>query len=137
MADEKNIKYNVAVHKNLPLAAGETVSQFTQKLRKKGSDFLMQQLNIAKDKGGSYMVEVMSNVAIFEVYKRETGGDGYKFYAMKFTRDKVGEFALSDLTEVERITSFRAKSAAIQKSLVAESVRDEAWCRKSLFAGVV
>lgn len=134
----KTVRYNVAVHKNLPLAQGETLNQFSDALRSAACKHVIQSLNLDKTKSGCYVVEIMSSTVVVEAWQQEAS-PSYKFYGMKFTRSKEGAFEISGLTEVERVTTYRQKVAAttITKALFAESVGDEAWVVKSLFAGVI
>lgn len=135
----ETVKYNVAVHKaGLPMKPGETVGQFTSDLRRAGTDHLRKQLNLSAETSSMYMAEVMADVAIFDVWKRNSD-DVSRYYAVKFTRNKSNEFEFSTIQEVERFTGFRAKAtASIKKRLVAESTGDEAWVKKeALFAGVI
>ncbi len=98
----------VAVHKaNIPLLKGETLRQFTSALRDAGGAHLKRKLNLT-EKDSSYMIETMSNVAVFDVFRPSIATGRVKFYAVKFTRSKAGVFEFGETIEVRRITSFEA-----------------------------
>jgi hypothetical protein len=109
---------DVIVTKSIDLMKGETLAQFTSALSGKGREYLYQKLNLVKDKDGCYMAEVMSNVAVFDVYRSKTGAaNQYGYYAVKFDRDKDGTFKFGDVVEVERVTTYQPKSmTAVSKS---------------------
>lgn len=113
----QRVRHECVVHKaNVPLAAGESLNAYTQKLSSDGRAYVMKQLNLnslAKPaSAGAYLIEAYSDKCIFDVYKY--GGDGgsseYKYYAFSYTRKADGKFEFKDLAEVERVISFQAKS---------------------------
>ncbi len=113
----QRVRHECVVHKaNVPLASGESLNAYTQKLSSDGRAYVMKQLNLnslAKPaSAGAYLIEAYSDKCIFDVYKY--GGDGgsseYKYYAFSYTRKADGKFEFKDLAEVERVISFQAKS---------------------------
>jgi hypothetical protein len=111
----QRVRHECVVHKaNVPLASGESLNAYTQKLSSDGRAYVMKQLNLtslAKPAHASaYLVEAYSDKCIFDVYKY--GGEGsseYKYYAFSYTRKSDGKFEFKDLAEVERVISFQAK----------------------------
>lgn len=104
---------DVIVHKNINLQIGETLSQFTRGLRESAREHIMKKLNIAPpttgkaNDGGAYMVEVFSKSVVMDVWK---GAGPDKYYAFAYERDpQTKVFKFGDASEVERVTSFKAK----------------------------
>lgn len=110
---EQRITYEVVVHKaNLPLAKGESVSQFTSRLREAAAKQIAMKLNLTPQNCSVYMVETFADSAIFDVSKRPAvTGDAwsYAYYAAKYTRKVDGSFEFGETTEVERVTSYQPK----------------------------
>lgn len=118
------VRHECIVHKaNVPLAAGESLSKYSNALSSAGNTYLKKQLNLnslAKPAyAGVYMIEAYSDKCVFDVYKyagTDAPGD-YKYYAVNYTRKANGDFEFKDLTEVERVVSFQAKpSLSITKA---------------------
>jgi hypothetical protein len=107
--NEKEITtMDVIVHKaTIALRTGESLGVFTRELSRSSREHIMKKLNIAKGSGGAWDVEVFGDKVVMAAYK---DGDATKYYAFKYTRDKVGNFEFGDTVEVERITSFKPKS---------------------------
>jgi len=112
--DQRTITYDTIVHKaNLALAKGESLSQFTQKLREAANKAIALKLNLTAKNCSTYMVETFADSAIFDVTKRplvDGGPYSYAYYAIKYSRKDDGSFEFSDATEVERVTSFQPKA---------------------------
>lgn len=112
--EQRNVTYEVIVHKaNLALAKGESVNQFTQKLREAASKAIALKLNLTAANCSVYMIETFADSAVFDVTKRplkEGGQYSYAYYALKYSRKADGSFEFSDTTEVERVTSFQPKA---------------------------
>ncbi len=111
--------HKVVVHKaSIPLAAGESVREFTRKLSDAGATALRSKQNLP-DKGTDiFMLEAFSDAVIFEVFK--FGPDvphekRMRFFAMKFTRKDTGAFDFTDSTEVQRVTRFEPKQTPVTK----------------------
>jgi hypothetical protein len=110
------IEQNVAVHKAITLAKGESLRTFTSTLRQQGGDFLMRKLNLTEKSAGTFLVEVFDAAAVFEVFKFE-GRERPKFFAVKYGRkDGASDFEFSDSTEVERVSTFRPKQTGVTKA---------------------
>lgn len=108
---KKSVEYEVAVHKaSVPLAKDESISDYTQALNEAARAFVSQKLNMDANKDYCYTVEVYpaSCVVSCSVYSGTKSKYGY--YAVQYTRDDNKAFTFSDLTEVERVTTYRAKS---------------------------
>lgn len=112
--DQRTVTYETIVHKaNLALAKGESLNQFTQKLRDAASKAIALKLNLTVNNCSAYMVETFADSAVFDVTKRplkEGGQYSYAYYAMKYSRKADGAFEFSGVTEVERVTSFQPKA---------------------------
>jgi len=112
--EQRTVTYEVIVHKaNLALAKGESVNQFTQKLREAASKAIALKLNLTAANCSVYMIETFADSAVFDVTKRplkEGGQWAYAYYALKYSRKADGSFEFSDTTEVERVTSFQPKA---------------------------
>jgi hypothetical protein len=132
---DQKIEHSVIVHKaSIPLAKGESISQFTQKLSDAGRKALYQKLNLTPYsntvKDGSYSsvynIEAFAGSAVYEVYsyKGNGGGSDYKYYAMKYARNEAGDFSFSDLTEVVRTIGYKPKSE-LEVTKAVETVRSE------------
>jgi hypothetical protein len=132
----KNPTHNVAVHKAaITLGTGESIGQFTSRIREAGVKFLKQKLNLTK--AGIYPVEIFSKTIVFNVYKfgdSNTTGEAFdKLYAVAFTRKNSGDFEFGTLIEVERVTSYHAKSKTMD---VTKSLHP-GWVEKSLWGGIL
>lgn len=123
----KPVRYDVVVHKaNVPLAKGESLGQYTNRLNGDARKYVQKQLNLS-DKGTSvYTLEVFSDKAIVDVYQYKEGGPStYKFYGIDYTRKANGDFEFKELTEVERVTSYEPKaSLSITKGKKAKKGED-------------
>jgi hypothetical protein len=104
------IQHDVIVHKAISLKKGETLSQFTEALSAAVRGKIMEALRIAKDKGSAYIMEVTEKAVIVQTYVYNQSGSDYRTYMYKYERDTDGDFEFSDLTEVERVTSYRPKT---------------------------
>jgi hypothetical protein len=98
----------VIVHKaSVNLVGGESIHDFTHKLSSKGKEYVFKKLNITKKTGWGYMVEAYGDKVVFEVTKRNPEMSGvYKYYGVPYVR-KDGNFEFGELTEVEKVTSFK------------------------------
>lgn len=147
MAEDKKT-HDVVVRKDIALANGESLRDFTQKARDQGTKWVRQKLNLVKD-ASVYPIEIFSKSMVFDVAQYGPNVDQtkrYRFFAASYTRKSGGDFEFGSLTEVERVTSFRAKeSAPVMKSADGDQIseaeaadRVEGWqTKKSLFAGVI
>lgn len=109
----KPVRHDVVVHKaNVPLAKGESLGQYTQRLNGDARKYVQKQLNLS-DKGTSvYMLEVFADKAIMDVYQYKEGSPStYKFYGIDYARKANGDFEFKELTEVERVTSYEPKAS--------------------------
>lgn len=115
MSQAKANQHNVVVHKaSITLADGESIGQFTSKLRDAGRNYIASKLNLPKD-SSVYPVEIFSKSIVFDVYQYGPNvkeGDRARFYAAAYARKDSGDFEFSTLTEVERVTSYQAKQTA-------------------------
>jgi hypothetical protein len=121
MSDKETVKMEVVVHKvDIPLAAGESIHDFTRSLSDAGVEFVKGKLNIGKS-GGAWMAEAFSTAAIFSTYK---DGGPNQYYAAAYKRDKAGNFEFGTLMEVQRKTVFTPKTdtMALTKSKDVEVV---------------
>lgn len=121
MSDQETVKMEVVVHKaSIPLAAGESIHDFTRSLSDAGRKHVKTKLNIGKS-GNAWMAEAFATSAIFSVYK---SGEGDKYYAAAYKRDKTGNFEFGALMEVRRKTVFTPKTdtMALTKSKDVEAV---------------
>lgn len=118
MSEEKTT-HDVVVHKgSITLADGESLSQFTSKLRDAGSKFMASKLNLMKD-SSVYPIEIFGKSIVFDVYQYGPNVPAEKrqrFYAAAYTRKDSGDFEFSTMTEVERVTTYQAKQTAVAKS---------------------
>jgi hypothetical protein len=138
------MKHEVVVHKaQIPLARGESINQYTQRLSEAARKYAITKLNIVK--GGAYMCEAFNDSLVMDVYKRlaDDGPTEYKYYSVMYTRKADGDFMFSSFTEVERVTSFRPKAPlAITKSLAESTdsplrVAPPGWVHKSVWGGLL
>lgn len=130
--------HEVVVRKDISLANGESLADFTRKAREDGTKFVRQKLNLQPKESGVYPIEIFSKSMVFDVYKYNatSGEDRVRYYACAYSRKNDGSFEFGSLTEVERVTSYRAKT----NTPVMKSADDqhEGWnVKKSLFAGVI
>lgn len=116
-----NQTQNVVVHKaNVPMLKGESLREFTSKLREEGRNHVKLKQNLP-DKGVDvYMVEAFGDMAVFEVYRYgetiPTNTPRMQFFAAPFTRDANGKFAFGDTVEVRRVTSFEPVKTTVAKA---------------------
>jgi hypothetical protein len=106
------MQHEVVVHKaRIPLAKGESLQMYTQRLNEAVRKYAITKLNIQK--GGAYMIEAFDDSLIMDVYKRPLTDDGtseYKYYSVEYSRTEKGDFTFSSFQEVERVTSFKPKA---------------------------
>lgn len=146
MENQETVTMEVIVHKaNISLQSGESVQEFSNLLRLAAKSHVMQQLNIADDKGGAWMVEVYSDKAVLEVWQ-EGKNPRYTYQMVGYARDKDGKFSFNSMTEVKRVTTFKPteSSISIAKS---EDAETQIWeptekaegvpVNKSIFSDVV
>lgn len=115
MTKEK-LQHNVVVRKDIKLATGETLRDFTQKLSDGVRKFMFQKLSLGSEKASVFTEDVFSTALVVEVFKFGQMGnadDRRRFFAMKFTRDDKGTFQFSNMIQVERVTSFRPKETGL------------------------
>lgn len=112
------ITQNVFVRKDIKLATGESISDFTKKLRESCVKWARQKLALDVKKGDIYPVEIFSSAVVFDVYKYDSEpGDRQKYFACKYKRQDGGGFEFESLIEVERVVSFQQKqNAPVMKS---------------------
>lgn len=113
------VTQNVFVRKDIKLATGESVGDFTRKVREDCVKWARQKLNLDVKKGGIYPVEIFSSAIVFNVYKYDADdpGDRERYYACKYKRQDGGGFEFESLMEVERVVSFQQKqNAPVMKS---------------------
>lgn len=112
------ITQNVFVRKDIKLATGESVSDFTKKLRESCVKWARQKLALDVKKGDIYPVEIFSSAVVFDVYKYDVEpGDRQRYFACKYKRQDNGGFEFESLMEVERVVSFQQKqNTAVMKS---------------------
>lgn len=133
--------HDVVVHKaSIALADGESIGQYTSKLRDAGRSYINQKLNLVKD-ASVYPVEIFSKSIVFDVYQygpNSAPDKRARFYAAAYTRKDSGDFEFSTLTEVERVTMYQAKQTATVTKAQGEDTDHPGWdVKKSLFAGVI
>lgn len=141
---EAQVTHDVAVQKDITLAAGESLQAYTQKVRDAGCKYVKQKLSLDKN-AGCYPVEVFSKSVVFDVYQYGENVDEskrYRYFAAAYARKNDGTFEFSTLTEVERVISYRPKeTAAVTKAKREEHEVADApgWQRteKSLWHGVL
>lgn len=111
------IQYEVNVEKAVDLKKGESLNEFTEKLRDSGSKFVNQKMNMNKD-DYAYIAEVFQSSVVFSVYKAATssGKSGYGYFAATYKRDDNGNFTFDTLTEVVRKTVWEPKTVATTKA---------------------
>jgi len=109
--------YDVAVHKAISLAKGESLRSFTNKLREQGQAHMLRKLNLTEKTAGVYLVEVFNGACVFTVYKYDERGSKDRYYAVKFDRKEGSDtFEFSDSMEVERVSSFQPKKVGVSKA---------------------
>lgn len=109
------IEHDVAVHKaNLPMATGESVYDFTSALGEAARAYVYQQKRMDNTKSDyAYMCEVYPGTCIlsYSIYGDKSAKPQYGYVSLAYTRDAdTKAFKFSDMTEVERVTTYRAKS---------------------------
>lgn len=113
--------HDVYVRKDIKLATGESLADYTSAIRDAGQKFLTQKLNLKSDSGPNgttcdcYSLEIFSKSIIFCVYKygpKVAADDRSRYYALGYTRNSDGTFEFTSPVEVERVTSFQVKPAA-------------------------
>jgi hypothetical protein len=112
------ITQNIFVRKDIKLATGESVSDFTKKLRESCVKWARQKLALDVKKGDIYPVEIFSSAVVFDVYKYDSEpGNRQQYFACKYKRQDTGGFEFESLMEVERVVSFQQKqNAPVMKS---------------------
>ena len=129
------IKMKVAVHKSkIALATGESIDQYVRKLRDEGREHVMKKVSLADTDGGAYLVEAFSDKAVFSVYKYGAGGDSYVSTTYKRKEDKSFEFG--EITEVEKVVSFKPKSGDEAIEDVSKNLGDWVKVEKNLWGGL-
>lgn len=133
--------HDVIVHKaSISLADGESIQQYTKRLREAGVKFIGMKLNLVKD-SSVYPVEIFSKSLVFDVYQYGPNVDADKrarFFAAAYTRKANGDFEFSTLTEVERVTVYQPKSSVSITKALADGEAHPGWnVKKALFEGVV
>lgn len=104
-------EHEVVVHKaNLDLKAGESLGEYTTSLQAAARGYVVKQLNLDKDKSGCYVLEVYASNVVLDVYDYATSK--YKYYSLAYSRNG-DTWDFSDMTEVERVVSWRPKSDLI------------------------
>lgn len=135
------MQHEVVVHKaRLPIAKGESLGQYTQRLSEAARKYAMTKLSVQK--GGAYMCETYSDSLVMDVYKRPMNDDGpteYKYYSVAYTRKENGDFTFGPFQEVERVTSFKPKgNLAVTKSKDAQPKEFKpGWVYKSIWGGLL
>jgi len=116
MTDSKQtVTHEVVVHKaNLPLVNGESVQDFTQALSDAARKWCMEKLRMDAAKDYCYVVDVYTGVAILSCSIYSQGEDKrgkYLYNAVTYERDAdTGVFTFSNMVEVQRVTTYRAKT---------------------------
>jgi hypothetical protein len=104
----------IIVHKqNIPTIEGETLNQFSQRLSDAAKKHLLFKLNIAKDKGYVWPIEIYSD---YIVMSGNNDGENARCYAFTYTRKKDGNFDFGNTTEVERAIEYKPINGGISKS---------------------
>lgn len=134
------MQHEVIVHKaKLPLAKGESLGQYTQRLSESVRKYAMTKLNVQK--GGAFMCEAYGDSLVVDVYKRPLNDDGpteYKYYSVEYTRKEDGNFTFGPFQEVERVTSFKPKAPlSITKSVEPPREFKPGWVFKSVWGGLL
>lgn len=136
---EGKTTYTVAVHKAaISLKAGESINDFTRELSTAGKEHVFKKLNLMQDSAYAWMAEAFGDHVVFDVEKRGDG-KGAKYFAFTYKRDD-SNFTFGDLTEVERVTTFRPKKANIKKSKGEEEkivVGDWKETKKSMWGNIL
>jgi len=105
------ITQSIIVRKDIRLATGESLKDFSMKIREACVKWARQKLNVDTKKGDIYPVEIFSTAIVFDVYKYDMPepSERQKFYACKYKRQDNGGFEFESLIEVERVVSFQQK----------------------------
>jgi len=114
---EERTTMNVIVNKAIELRSGETLNKFTSELRAAAKAHVLKKLNIAETEGTAFLVEVFSKTVVVQAYKFKDPPSKDRMLAMTFDRQKSGAFEFGDTAEVERVTSFQAKTVTTSKRL--------------------
>lgn len=104
MSDERT----VIVHKaSVSLNSGETIHEYIRKVSQKGREHCKKKLNLEEKKSYVYMEEAYGDSAVFSVEKyTDASTGGAKYYDVSYKRDGE-DFEFGELTEVEKVTSFK------------------------------
>lgn len=112
---------NVIVTKAFALMRGETLSMATKALSDGARTHIQQKLGLPESVH-MFMMEVMSKVAVFEIFEKD---GSMRFVAVKFDRDGK-TFKFGDVMEVERVTSFVPKAQFGRKRTLKREVLTDA-----------
>jgi hypothetical protein len=130
----------VIVTKSIDLKSGETLRMFTEALSQDAREHMAKNLRLDLKTGtaGVYVIEVMSNVVVCEVYQStQKEGHKYWFMAAKYEREDDGSFTFSDTAEVERVTTFRPKTqVSVAKSADGSHYAAKRWPDDTAVVGI-
>ena len=130
------IEMEVAVHKaKISLKSGESISDYTAKLRNEGREHVMKKLSIGDSEGSAWMAEAFSTKAVFSVYKYDSG-EGDAYFSTTYKRKEDSSFEFGDVTEVERVTTFEPKSGTGVQD-VSKNLDGWVKVKKSFWGGLI
>lgn len=139
------------VHKAvIPLAASESIGDFTSKLREAVVKSARSKMTVSK-KDDVHPVEIFGDSVIVNLYKSyDTSPDltyeeRNKYYQIDYKRDASGAFTFGEsAVEVERVTRYEPKNdlaTSVSKSMPAPEeiaeVSKASWKKVDLFRGVI
>lgn len=112
----EKVKYETVIYKaNMPLADGESLSQYTSALRDAVQKQAQKKLANKNGMCSAYMIETYADAVIVDVYvpsdPGSSMGSSYKFYAAPYTRAKDGTFNVGAFKEVKRVQSYQPADA--------------------------
>lgn len=114
-------EHEAVVHKaNLDLKDGESLGEYTSSLQAAARGYVIQHLNLDKDKSGCYVLEVYVSTVVLDVY--DYTSSKYRFYSVTYDRSGDG-WTFTDMVEVERVTTYRPKSDLVVKKSLAGAER--------------
>jgi len=113
--EQKQVTHETVVHKaNIPLVTGESVQDFTQAMSDAARKWVMDQLKMDPKQDYAYVVDVYSSVVVLSVNiysKSEDKRGKYMYSAATYERDaETGVFTFSNLSEVQRVTTYKPKT---------------------------